>query len=83
MISCQHYDYIEIACMYHYTIKLTMKSGAVVEGKAVDTARDTNHQECIKIDVNNVKKLIVLDEIKILESTLKNPYFQTVFLTKD
>ncbi|HFU74774.1 MAG TPA: transcriptional antiterminator, partial [Arcobacter sp.] len=27
MISCHQYDYIEIACMYHYPVALTLKSG--------------------------------------------------------
>lgn len=81
MISCQQYDYIEIACMYRYPVKLTLKSGSVIEGNAVDTARNSDYQECIKIKIDNEERLIVLDEIAILETTLKNPHFQSVTLT--
>jgi Rho-binding antiterminator len=57
-----------------------MKSGSVIEGKAVNTARNNSHQECIKIEIDNVEKLIVLEEIAILEATIKNPHFQSVIL---
>ena len=80
MLSCQQYDYIEIACMYHYPVKLTMKSGAVVQAKALDTARNENRQECIKVLIDENEKLIILDDIAILEVTLSNPHFQTISL---
>ncbi|ADN09236.1 Rho-binding antiterminator [Sulfurimonas autotrophica] len=66
--------------MYRYPVKLTMKSGTVVEAKALDTARNENHQECIKVKIDNNEKLIVLDEIATLEASVKNPHFQIVSL---
>jgi len=80
MLSCQQYDYIEIACMYHYPVKLTMKSGTVVQAKALDTARNENRQECIKVLIDENEKLIILDDIAMLEVTLSNPHFQTISL---
>lgn len=80
MLSCQQYDYIEIACMYRYPLKLTMKSGTVIEAKALDTARNENREECIKVFMDKNEKLIVLDDIAILEVTLSNPHFQSVSL---
>ncbi|WP_246747355.1 Rho-binding antiterminator, partial [Vibrio cholerae] len=29
MVSCSQYDYIELACLFHLPVKLTMKSGEV------------------------------------------------------
>lgn len=80
MISCQQYDYVEIACMYRYPIKLTMKSGNIIEGIAVDTARNKNNEECIKIIMDGNEILLVLDDIAQLKVTQKNPYFNTVSL---
>ena len=80
MISCQQYDYIEIACMYRYPVKLTMKSGTVIEAKALDTARNDNREECIKVLMDGNEKLIVLDDIAMIEVTQSNPHFQTVSL---
>lgn len=78
MISCNQHDYIEIVCMYHYPIKLTLKSGDIIEGIALDTQRNDQRDECIKIDIEGVEKLVVLDEIKILEVMVENPHLQKV-----
>ena len=81
MISCQQYDYIEIACMYHYSIKLTMESDTRLQAKALDTARNEDNKECIKVMSDEGERLIVLDEITLLEATHSNPHFQTVSFT--
>ncbi|MCE3251668.1 MAG: hypothetical protein K0Q67_678 [Cellvibrio sp.] len=78
MISCDQQDYIEIVCMHHYPIKLTLKSGDTVQGKAVDTQVNDARHECIKIDVEGVEQLVVLDEIRILEVLVENPHVQKV-----
>ncbi len=48
MISCNHYDYIEIACMHHLRIELILKNGDSVCGVATDTKRNALKQECIE-----------------------------------
>ncbi|NIY83194.1 Rho-binding antiterminator [Vibrio hepatarius] len=78
MISCNEYDYIEIACMYRYPIKLTLKSGEVLECVALDTARNNARQECIKIDQNGEHTLIELDTLVSLDVLVTNPHFQAV-----
>lgn len=75
MISCSDYDYIEIVCMYRYPIRLHLKSGAKVEGQAVDTARNDDKQECIKIIADGVERLIVLVELVELQVLVDNPHF--------
>ncbi len=75
MISCNDYDYIEIVCMYRYLIQLHLKSGAKVEGRAVDTARNDDQQECIKIIVDDVERLVMLDELIELQVLVDNPHF--------
>ncbi len=78
MISCNQHDYIEIVCMYHYPIKLTLKSGDIIEGIALDTQRNDQRDECIKIDIEGFEKLVVLEEIKMLEVMVENPHLQKV-----
>ena len=78
MMSCDQHDYIEIVCTYHYRIKLTLKSGDVIQGIALDTQRNENKDECIKIENNGVEQLIVLDEIKQLEACDENPHIKVV-----
>ena len=78
MISCNHYDYIEIACMHHLSIELVLKNGASVCGVATDTKRNTNRDECIVVNVNGELKLIVLTTISVFKVRESNPYFDHV-----
>ena len=78
MISCNQHDYIEIVCMYRYPIKLTLKSGDIIQGIAQDTERNDRRDECIKIDIKGIERLVILDEIKTLEVTVDNPHLQKI-----
>lgn len=78
MISCDQHDYIEIACAFSYPIKLTLRSGAVIECIALDTELDENKNECIKVDIKGTQSLVVLDDISIMEVCVNNPHFHTV-----
>ena len=78
MISCNQHDYIEIVCMHHYPLTLTLKSGELIHGTAQDTQRNIQREECIKIIINNDEYLIPLNNIKTLQVCVTNPHLQTV-----
>mgnify|MGYP000474676832 CR=1 FL=1 len=85
MISCSQYDYIEIVCLYKYPVQLTLTSGDMVLGKALDTQRNSDAQECILLLTEQRKELseqekvlIVLDDIRQLKVTIANPHFTTI-----
>lgn len=78
MISCNQHDYIEIVCMYHYPIRLTLKSGDIIQGIALDTQRNEQRVECIKVEIEGIGRLVVLEEIEILEVVVENPHLQKV-----
>lgn len=76
MISCELHDHIEIVCLYRYSVKLTLKSGAEVEGIALDTRRNAQREECLVLNHND--HLIVLEHIKKMEVLVENPHFKVV-----
>ena len=76
MISCDQHDYVEIACMYRYQVKLTLKSGEEITGIALDTRRNAQLQECIAI--NNSDTLIPLDSVATMAALAENPHFKLV-----
>jgi Rho-binding antiterminator len=79
MITCDQYDHIEIVCTFRYPIKLTMKSGSVIECVAMDTKINENKVECIKVYLNGGEIFIVLDNISKLEVCVDNPYFHIIY----
>lgn len=78
MISCGNYDYIEIVCLFKYSVEITLKSGEVVSGKALDTAKNSLGEECIKLLTQDSDLLVVLDSIAKMKVTMENPHFQEV-----
>lgn len=78
MISCNLYDYIEIACMHRYPLKITMQNSEVIEGVALDTSLDNERNECIKIQQENQIRLVILQQITELEVLKQNPHFSHV-----
>lgn len=78
MISCNDYDYIEIVCLHRYPIKLTLRSGEQIECVGLDTQRNDNREECIKVSQQETEQLLVLTEIATLEVCVDNPHFQHI-----
>ncbi|WP_105168970.1 Rho-binding antiterminator [Pseudoalteromonas sp. T1lg23B] len=78
MLSCNEHDYIEIVCMYQYPVRLTLKTGRIVVGIAVDTKRNETRQECIQLKHDGQMDLVVLDEIVKLAVTVANPHISEI-----
>ncbi|WP_116474938.1 Rho-binding antiterminator [Zobellella maritima] len=78
MMSCEQHDYIEIACLYKYPITLTLTSGAEIAGIALDTQRNDNREECIKLRVDDAERLVVLASVARMEAGTDNPHFRAV-----
>lgn len=73
VISCELHDFVEVACMYNYQLKLILKNGEVIEGKAVDIL-SVDQQELLDIDDNGEKKqvdLMALAKMKVLTPNAK------------
>lgn len=78
MISCDQHDYIEIACMYHYPIRISLSSKLIIDCMALDTQQNQLRKECIKVSVNGTEKLIILNDIEKIEVLIENPHFNVV-----
>ncbi|WP_330960056.1 Rho-binding antiterminator [Photobacterium sp. 53610] len=78
MISCQQYDYIEIACLYKLPVKLILQNGGVVIGEAADTLRNAARQECMSVKTANGLHIVILDELVSMAATRPNAHFDVV-----
>ncbi len=74
MISCSEYDYIEIVCLYRYLVRLTMKTGEIIDGIALDTKSN----ERLLLNINGLETLVDLNNISKLEVKVNNPHFTEV-----
>jgi Rho-binding antiterminator len=78
MISCNQHDYVELVCMYRYAVKVSLKSGATIQGVALDTQHNENKDECIKIQTDDTERLVILNEVKKIEVIEDNPHVRFI-----
>ncbi|MBY5981844.1 Rho-binding antiterminator [Ferrimonas balearica] len=77
-MRCQDYDYIEIACLYHYPVRLTLRDGRVVEGIAGDSGWNAQRQEVLSLTTDQGHETVLLADLLSLTVTVDNPHFQQV-----
>lgn len=76
MLSCEQYDYIEIACLYRYRVQVILKSEEQFIGQALDIVFNPSKQECIKLSDIQCKqqrliKLADINKIRVLNKGAK------------
>ncbi len=76
-IACELHDYIEIACMYGYLVKLTLTEHRSFEGKAIDVVTDQDKCEFLVID-NGERQKVELSEIVEMETRTLGAKFQNI-----
>lgn len=82
-IACARYDYIEIACMRHYELAVSLLSGDVVHGRA-QTTRIVNKEEFLALLCDDQQtKEIRLDKIHKIRTLSNNAAFDTVVINSD
>jgi Rho-binding antiterminator len=84
-ISCDDYDYLEIACLYAYEVKLQLKSGETVEGKAITTGINEHKQEYLLIESqvqeeanSSSKQQVLLSQLSAMDVLTPNAKFRSV-----
>lgn len=76
-ISCELHDFVEVACMYSYRLKLILKNNQIIEGKAVDIVNSPEKRECLVIDSDS-RQHIELTQLAKMEVLTPNAKFSAV-----
>lgn len=75
-ISCEQHDYLEIACLYGYQVKLTLKDQQSIEGKALDII--TAEKREFLVIGNGEKRQIELIQLAKMQVLTTNAKFSVV-----
>ena len=78
MISCQTHDYIEIACLYNFPVRITLKDKTTVEGQATTTETTPDKREWLVIQQQDGPCRIELQHICSMQALKTNPHFDLV-----
>tara|TARA_R110002073_G_scaffold125510_1_gene270065 strand:- start:3417 stop:3668 length:252 start_codon:yes stop_codon:yes gene_type:complete len=76
-ISCELHDFIEVVCMYGYQLKLILKNGRIIEGKAIDIITATEQREYLVID-NGAQQQIELTQLAKIRVITPNAKFNEI-----
>lgn len=76
-ISCELHDFIEVACMYGYQLKLILKNNQIIEGKAIDIVNSPEKRECLVID-SDPRQQIELTQLAKMQVLTPNAKFSEV-----
>lgn len=77
-ITCALHDYIEIACMYGYQVKLRLKNGQIISGKALDIQTSVDKREYLIID-NEPQKIELTQLVKMTVLTPNAKFDEVIF----
>ncbi len=78
IISCAIHDYIEIACLYKFEIKITLTDNTFRQGIAKTTQTDSDKKEYLLIDCQQQIQQIELVNIKKMTAIQPNPHFNSI-----
>jgi Rho-binding antiterminator len=76
MVTCLHYDYIEIACLYRLSIMLTLNSGKTVSGLAQNIVY--NKKECLVLQQDAIELTIETSTLKSMQALTANAHFSVI-----
>ncbi|HAV6899945.1 TPA: transcriptional antiterminator [Vibrio vulnificus] len=78
MISCNQYDYLEIACLYRIGVCLTLKDGSEISGVPVKTGFNEHKQECLEVETGGDALWVPTDMILTMQALTENPHFTKI-----
>ncbi len=78
ILSCELHDYLEIACLYGYRVRLTLKNHQAIEGKALDTLSTAEKREYLLIDTGHGQQRIELNQLAKMQVLTPNAKFKDV-----
>ncbi len=80
LIPCDLHDYVEIACLYGYRVRLKLKNGLIVEGCAQDVTTSAEKREFLVIECyQQWQQHIALDSLAEMRVLTPQAKFKTVY----
>lgn len=78
IISCALHDFIEIACLYGYQIRLQLRDEKSITGRAIGTETTSDRREYLLLESAGKPHKIELVEIHRMQAITRNSQFDTV-----
>lgn len=80
MIPCEHYDYLELACLRGYRLKIELIDGTECQGQAITTQTRADKTEWLIIQEQQTTQSLRLDQIAAITPLEPNAEFGRVLI---
>ncbi|MGI2193442.1 Rho-binding antiterminator [Shewanella baltica] len=80
MIPCEHYDYLELACLRGYQLKIELIDDTQCQGQAITTQTRADKTEWLVIQQQQNKQSLRLDHIVAITPVDVNAEFGRVLI---
>ncbi|WP_462380898.1 Rho-binding antiterminator [Pseudomonas sp. Marseille-QA0892] len=82
-LHCDLHDYLEIACLYGYTLNIELTDGQQLTARAITTRTASTREEFLEVDTGDVRQEIRLDQLLAIAPLDKKARFGRVVLATD
>lgn len=65
-LACDRHDYLEIACLFGYRLRIELEDGSWLEGRAVDTRTLPNKEEVLLVQVAGATRQLRQDQLRAI-----------------
>ena len=82
MIPCEHYDYLELACLRGYQLKIELIDGTQCQGQAITTQTRADKTEWLVIQQQNKQSLRLVHIVAITPVDVHAEFGRVLIVTK-
>jgi len=79
-LNCDLHDYLEIACLYGYTLDIELTDGQRLTARAITTRTASTREEFLDVDTAEGRREIRLDQLLAITPLDDNARFGRVVL---
>ncbi|KPN76719.1 MULTISPECIES: Rho-binding antiterminator [Shewanella] len=80
MIPCAHYDYLELACLRSYWLKIELQDGSQCQARAITTQTHADKTEWLVVEHQAGQQILRLDSIIAITPTDPHASFGRVMI---
>jgi Rho-binding antiterminator len=80
-LNCDLHDYLEIACLYGYTLAIELSDGQRLTARAITTRTAHTREEFLEVETTDGRHEIRLDQLLAITPLDNNARFGRVLLT--
>ncbi|SDS76589.1 Rho-binding antiterminator [Pseudomonas oryzae] len=77
-LACDLHDYLEIACLYGYRLRIELDDGSWLSARALDTRTLPNKEEMLLVEAAGAQRQLRLDHLRAITALTPGARFGRV-----